>query len=200
MAWPRCVCNCQLYPPRLLLPSQDGGTILTIFGTGFMSGPSVLCRFTSKDLHALSFQSRSVLVLARFVSSSHLECPSPRLTPGITSIDLTFNGHGPFSEDVVEFEQHPQVRGLQDALFVLMFTRCAIACSADTAHSRYSLAGVGGWHSGTHIWCRILRAGISARNSEVLFRQPHRCSSTAAGRRSGGLRPTSRQARFCSRR
>ena len=94
-----------IYP---VMGPQDGGTPLSIFGAAFQSTASVWCRFSSAD-HTSPATVHAVLVVAQWISTTHMECVTPKLNPGLKTLDITSNGQAPFSEDYVVFQSYPPI-------------------------------------------------------------------------------------------
>lgn len=165
-----------------------------------MAGPSIWCRFTTRASHATSSGS-SVLVLARFVSSSHVECLSTMLPPGISRLDLTFNGQGPFSRGALQFEHYPKVRECHHQTATMASYLPHRLVDAGTRFGCCSPARPSfRQNTGARAWYRILTSWCSSLSSAVRVWQCH-CRSCAATRRVGvGMQLTSREARVCDSR
>ena len=86
-------------------PAQ-GGTLVAIFGSDFHSTHSLWCKFTAR-VSANETQPGSIFVVAHRVSSTNIECVSPRAPLGFSTVQLTFNGHNPCSENSLLFEYIP---------------------------------------------------------------------------------------------
>ena len=67
----------QLYPPTLL---NSGGTNLTITGDGFIDCPSLACIFNG-----------SLAIPALFLSVNTISCPTPSVSAGVMSVEVTLN-------------------------------------------------------------------------------------------------------------
>ena len=83
-----------------VLGPARGGTIVAIFGSGLLSTSSMWCKFTSIGGN----QVQANMVVARWVSDKLIECISPQAPVGLSSVQLSFNGHAPYSEESLVFE------------------------------------------------------------------------------------------------
>ena len=101
-----------------------GGTVIAIFGEGFLASESMWCRFTVGGEAAFGGASpeaslvppgsngtspHALMVPARRISSSHLECTSPVAPAAYATVQLTFNGEEPCSEDALIFQFNPVI-------------------------------------------------------------------------------------------
>ena len=82
---------------------RSGGTLVTLYGTGFVGDAAVQCRFAS------------VAVPARLLAPGQLECISPLpAAAGYVSVEVSTNGHEHSATGVqFEYQQPAAVRALE---------------------------------------------------------------------------------------
>ena len=92
--------------PHPLMGPAEGATLVSVFGSGFLASPYVWCKFMSG---ANTTRMYGALVVARRVTSTFVQCTSPQLAAGFSSVSISFNGVD-FSEDAVMFELHDPIQ------------------------------------------------------------------------------------------
>lgn len=87
-----------------------GGTAVGVFGTGFLSS-SLWCKFAACGSQNVdSGQApQTRITLARYISSTYVECMSPAVQNGFCDVSISANGQEPFSEDSLLFQAYQSI-------------------------------------------------------------------------------------------
>ena len=84
-----------------LIGPVDGATVISIFGSGFLASPYLWCKFVGAGRNTTA--PHVVLVVARRVAPTFVQCVAPPFGDGYTTVQTSFNG-ADFSDATVVFE------------------------------------------------------------------------------------------------